>query len=392
MAVGDVDRLAQVVLDADHPVGEQVVHRRQVRVERPDGRAPATRRARSAGIALTNQSASKRVRRPAASTSCTRWDPAPARLVAASPCRRRSARPRPRRWVTHGSIQASLVGRSSTRSSSPSLPCGRFEDERLAHVADRAGAGHGLLGSDQVAGQAGREDLLVLLRLSLRADEVPPADVLPLAEAALVAAGDEHQQRARRSRRARAAGRRAPRAPRSGSGACRRRVSSACGSGPKPKTDRRRHGHRRAGTCPPWLRPGCPRRRWRCRRTAYGASSPGRGGRSRGKTGSRARRAGLAFTGSPCRGPGCCAPCRPALALEDGDVEAALDELVSGGEAGHAAAEDGHGSTRSPREASGAPSCPMRAVEPTTAEAWSTERRVRRGEGADRCGRASDMP
>ena len=71
---------------------------------------------------------------------------------------------------------------------------GHGEDEGLPHVADRAGAGHGLLGRHEVAGQPGGEHLLVLLRPARRPDEVPPARVLPLAEPALVAAGEEHEQ------------------------------------------------------------------------------------------------------------------------------------------------------------------------------------------------------
>ena len=64
-------------------------------------------------------------------------------------------------------------------------------DERLAHVADRAGAGDRLLRCDQVAGESSRDHVLVVGRPGGRPDEVPPADVLPLAEPALVAARDE---------------------------------------------------------------------------------------------------------------------------------------------------------------------------------------------------------
>ena len=54
-------------------------------------------------------------------------------------------------------------------------------DERLAHVADRAGAGDRSLAANG-PGQTGGEHLLVVRRPSTRADEVPPRDVLPLAE------------------------------------------------------------------------------------------------------------------------------------------------------------------------------------------------------------------
>ena len=81
-----------------------------------------SRRARSAGIAQTNQSASIRRRRPRrlraraatirlrrTSSASTVW-----------PSWKRT--PSVRRWATHGSIHASFVGALSTRSGAPSLP------------------------------------------------------------------------------------------------------------------------------------------------------------------------------------------------------------------------------------------------------------------------------
>ncbi len=79
-------------------------------------------RARSTGIALTNQSASWRERLPAESSSHTAETRPPLISYDARPYPLTNRTPSPRSVETHGSIQASLVGRSSTRSRAPSLP------------------------------------------------------------------------------------------------------------------------------------------------------------------------------------------------------------------------------------------------------------------------------
>ena len=152
-------------------------------------------RARSTGIALTNQSASTRVRRPAPSVSQAARirppaDVVPLQALAVDELHAEVAQ------VPHPRVDPGLVG-GQVEHPVQCAVVAAAEDvhhERLAHVADRAGAGEGLLRGDQAAGQPGGEHPLVLPRPRAGAHEVPPADLLPLAEPALVAAGEEDQQ------------------------------------------------------------------------------------------------------------------------------------------------------------------------------------------------------
>ena len=152
-------------------------------------------RTRSTGIALRNQSASTRVRRPAPSASqAARIRPPPTSyrtqsLAVHEPDAELAQ-------VSHPGVDPGLVGGQVEHSVEGAVVAAAHDvhDEGLAHVADRPGARQGLLRRDQAAGQAGREHPLVLLGPRGRAHEVPPADLLPLAEPALVAAGEEHQE------------------------------------------------------------------------------------------------------------------------------------------------------------------------------------------------------
>ena len=116
----------------------------------------SSRRARSAGIAQTNQSASMRRRRP-------RRSRAPRRLrsgrratssdvdrVADAEAHAELAQVRDPR------VDPGLVGRRVEHAVERAVVAAAHDvhDERLGHVADRAGAGHGLLGGDERARQA----------------------------------------------------------------------------------------------------------------------------------------------------------------------------------------------------------------------------------------------
>jgi hypothetical protein len=70
----------------------------------------------------------------------------------------------------------------------------QVHEDGLAHVADRAGARHRRLRGHKLRRHADPEALAVLGRHALRADEVPPALVLPLAEPTFVAAREEDEQ------------------------------------------------------------------------------------------------------------------------------------------------------------------------------------------------------
>ena len=173
--------LLQVVLDAVHPVDVELVHELERLVGAQHGGRPQLARAlgrhrADEPVGLDRAPAAAPVARPGAHRPCRPPCGAPRR-----PGRRGSARRGSRSSFTHGSIQASFVGRFSTRSGAPSLPRPLdVVDERLAHVPDRARARLALLRGDDRARQAARQDLLVLVRLALGLDEVPPADVLPL--------------------------------------------------------------------------------------------------------------------------------------------------------------------------------------------------------------------
>jgi hypothetical protein len=78
-------------------------------------------RARSAGIAQMYQSASTFVAPEALRTRAPVMEP-PETSRASTACPIRNCTPIERRCVTHGSIQTSVVGPFSTRSSAPSLP------------------------------------------------------------------------------------------------------------------------------------------------------------------------------------------------------------------------------------------------------------------------------
>ena len=193
MALGDVDLAPQVELDAVHPVVLEVVHRLERWVEREQLAVP-----QPAGP-LDGHRADEPVR----------LDPptAAARLGA-----RRDDLPAPRLEPIDGGaddelhallleerdprVDPRLVGRRVEDAVQGAVVAAahRVVDERLGHVADRAGTRHRLLGGDQVAREAGRKHLLVLRRLRVGLEVVPPADLLPLAVAALVAAREEDRE------------------------------------------------------------------------------------------------------------------------------------------------------------------------------------------------------
>ncbi len=328
----------------DHPVGEQVVHRGQVRVELAHRRAPEL------PGPLGRHRADEPVRReartpPRVVDQLHRTNPAAARLVGGQPLPADEPHALAAQ-VRDPRVDPRLVGRQVEHP--VDLPVvallGHGEDERLPHVADRPRARHGLLGGDQVAGQPGGEDLLVLLGAGLRTDEVPPAAVLPLPEPALVAAGEEDQQPLHEVgqllRRHVPAGQllgQVPTHPLDAQQRLRVRadaedegvgvvtvadelplrgvdevVPDAVGvAGERRTTHRVRHVVVEAREEPEAVLP------------RQLPSSAGRGAADRDAPGLAA----------------------PGGRLEDGHLVAALDQLVRGRQAGHAAAEDGHAPT-----------------------------------------------
>ena len=210
-------------------------------------------------------------------------------------------------------------------------------DESLGHVADRPRARHLGARGDEVARQADGQHALVLARHPRGRRVVPPADVLPLPVAALVARGEEHEDPAdpvgelvRRQRRDLLKARRERLAQRLGRQRARRLVELEVRA---PAVAREAHARRRREVVPDAV--GVPGER----------DAPHRVGDVVIEAREEAE-AVLAGQVPPpvARRPGdgdraCLAAQR--LALVDGDVEAALGELVGGGQPGDAAAEDG---------------------------------------------------
>ena len=154
-------------------------------------RDPLDRHRRDEPVGLDRRSGPCGVRGPGAD------DPA-AGDVEPDDRRRRSGSGRPccAGRSTQGSIHTSLVGPLRIWSAGrPSVPnAGEGVEERLGHVADGAGAGDLLLGGDQRAGETAGGDRLVLHVALLGPHEVPPRRLLPLPEAALVAAAEEDDE------------------------------------------------------------------------------------------------------------------------------------------------------------------------------------------------------
>ena len=175
VAVGDVDRLPQVVLDADHPVDEELVHALErgiggEHVRRPElaGALDRHRADEPVGLDLAAPAAAGRARAPR--------DPAAAASGAPRRAgRARSARRACFRWLTHGLIQASFVGAFSTRSRAPSLPrphdvmtnaSPMFPIVRVLATVSFA--------ATRLRVRPRGDDRLVLVGEALGADEVPP--------------------------------------------------------------------------------------------------------------------------------------------------------------------------------------------------------------------------
>ena len=271
--MGQVDLPAQVVLDADHPVGLQLADALESRVAPPAAAATAAcARARRAWRTRTSPPpplrrrprASRTHRRPrrgrrahrSATASCPMWKRTPRRLS--------------RR--TQGSIQASLVGASSTRSSAPSLPrCMMFMMNASAMLPMVRVDATVSLAATSDAGQA----------RAPRPSGTRPTGWPPRCsptrttcshwpQPALVAAGQEHgEPRGQVGRLVRAAPSASSRSLPCSS-VCRPWGESARPRGRAPcRTAGRRRARWRAPSGPRWCPQGCPRHRCRsCRRDA----------------------------------------------------------------------------------------------------------------------------
>ncbi len=270
------------------------------------------RRARSAGIALTNQSASIVRRRPRRSVTRADSTLPPFILERLDRVADVEAHAEPAQHL-HPRIDPGLVRRRVQDPVGRAVVAAALDvvDERLAHVPDGAGGRLALLGRHDRTGQAAGEDLLVLVRLVLGLDEVPPAHVLPLAVPALVARGDEDHEPLDEVRKL--VGRKrvlVEGVEEQPPHAVRRAGLVGVGRDPEDRPVGASLGARRLRLAS--LPRGCPTRRSGCRGTGSGASSRERGGRSRGRSGTRAHPAAACARRRPCRPPGCCAPCRRA--------------------------------------------------------------------------------
>ena len=246
---------------------------------------------RSAGIADTNQSALTRRRRPRRSRTTAERTRPPLTSSATRAGPGGSAPPA----LEHldPGLDPGLVGGRVQHPVQRAVVAALHDvhDERLGHVADRAGRGHGLLGRHQRAGQPARGDLLVLLGAAGGAHVVPPAPRAPTGRTGAPRSWSGTPPAVTPGSPPRAAGpSSSSRSPRSGA------PGGPGASWPPPgpgssRTAARPHGRWSARSGPRRCPRGCRRRRWRSCRRACAASSPGCGGRSPGRSGSRARRA-----------------------------------------------------------------------------------------------------